>query len=61
MVDPDVARVLDLHEILALGRIMEVQVPQDHVGRLLHAEPAVRQARAGPGSEHGRAADKVDD
>lgn len=44
MVDPDIARVLDLDEILALGRVVEVQVLDNHVGCLLDAEAAARQA-----------------
>lgn len=31
VVDPDVARVLDFNEILALGGVVEVQVPDNDV------------------------------
>lgn len=44
VVDPDVRRVLDFNEILALRGVVEVQVPEDNVRCLLDPEPTVRQA-----------------
>lgn len=44
VIDPDVGRVLDLDQVFALGRVVEVEVAQDHVGLLLDAEPPVGQA-----------------
>lgn len=61
MVNPDVRRVLDLDKILALGRVMEVQVLKNHVRHLLDAEATARQARTGPRSKNRGTADQVND
>lgn len=60
MVDPDVARVLDFNEILTLGGVVEIQVPENNVRDLLDAETTACQTRARAGSENGCTADQVD-
>ncbi|KAK5634864.1 hypothetical protein RRF57_010577 [Xylaria bambusicola] len=59
VVNPDLGGILNLNEVFALGRVMEVKVLENDIRCPLDSETTIRQARHRSRSDDGSVAGQV--
>ena len=61
VVNPDLGAGIDIDLVLAVGSIVELEVPDNHVGHFPDLETAAGKTRIGAYAEDGGVGDKLDD